>query len=156
MKRVVIVLVFILPVWVFLFLRFFGKNEFDIPVFYKESAPENSDCRMTYNAPYKVPDSIMQKLNAYKSVSFLVVDSIVSDRDLVNVAENFPKVSIYNLKTRTKAQGDFLKKCFLFLKTPNNAVLIDSSRQIRGYYRLPERDEMDRLDVELNILLKKY
>jgi len=34
--------------------------------------------------------------------------------------------------------------------------LIDDQKRIRGYYKIGFRDEMDRLEVELKILLKKY
>jgi hypothetical protein len=42
------------------------------------------------------------------------------------------------------------------LEGPRQAVLIDSQRRIRGFYDLRNRDEVDRLRVELKILLEKY
>jgi hypothetical protein len=51
---------------------------------------------------------------------------------------------------------DNLKDCVFFLKEPYNSVLIDDQKRIRGYYKLGDRAEMDRLEVELKILLKEY
>ena len=46
--------------------------------------------------------------------------------------------------------------CDLLLQPPWKVVLIDDDRKIRGYYDPEDRDEMDRLVVELKILLKQY
>jgi hypothetical protein len=158
MKRIAILLVFVLPILVFLFLKYFGKNEFDIPVFYKDESPVNEKCGFKYLAPYKVPDSIMVELNGKKSAAYLVIDSVVSDTELLGLVEKFPLSQVKFIKLREigREQVSQLKDCFLFLVLPNNAVLVDSSRQIRGYYSLPDLDEMDKLEVELNVLLKKY
>jgi hypothetical protein len=58
-----------------------------------------------------------------------------------------------------KGQADYLNEllsCALLLKSPWKVVLIDDQRRIRGYYDPEDRDEMDRLIVELKILLKQY
>lgn len=46
--------------------------------------------------------------------------------------------------------------CDLFLQTPWTTVLLDDQRRIRGYYDPKTRDEVDRMIVELKILLNKY
>ncbi len=48
------------------------------------------------------------------------------------------------------------KKCFLFLEEPNDLILVDSAKRIRGYYQLSSREEVDRLLMELSIMLKRY
>jgi hypothetical protein len=48
------------------------------------------------------------------------------------------------------------KKCVFLVNEPWQAVLLDQDKRIRGYYDLRNRDEEDRLRVELKILLKKY
>ena len=51
---------------------------------------------------------------------------------------------------------DQVYACDLLLQKPWTAVVIDDQRRIRGYYDPKTREEVDRLFVELNILLKKY
>ena len=46
--------------------------------------------------------------------------------------------------------------CDLLLQKPWTTVLLDDQRRIRGYYDPNAREEVDRLIVELKILLKKY
>ena len=41
-------------------------------------------------------------------------------------------------------------------KAPANVVLVDSEKRIRGYYSIGSREEVDRLILELQILLSKY
>lgn len=51
---------------------------------------------------------------------------------------------------------NFLKTCILLIKRPHSIVLIDNENRIRGYYDADDRDELDRLKAEINIILKKY
>jgi hypothetical protein len=44
----------------------------------------------------------------------------------------------------------------LLSQSPNNIVLIDEQKRIRGHYDGTDRDELDRLEAEINIILKKY
>ena len=58
--------------------------------------------------------------------------------------------------TPDPADLDDWRKCIFLLNQPNQTVLMDKERRIRGFYDLRLRDEVDRLRVELKILLKKY
>jgi hypothetical protein len=51
---------------------------------------------------------------------------------------------------------NFLRRCVLLLKDPYNIVVVDDRKRIRGYYEGDSRDEIDRLLIELSIILKKY
>jgi hypothetical protein len=56
-------------------------------------------------------------------------------------------------------KSDYLNEiftCDLLLQKPWTTVLLDDQRRIRGYYDPTSREEVDRLIVELKILLKKY
>jgi hypothetical protein len=46
--------------------------------------------------------------------------------------------------------------CLLRVDEPWSVVLLDQQNKIRGFYDGSRRDEMDRLDTELSILLKQY
>ena len=49
-----------------------------------------------------------------------------------------------------------LKKCVFFLKDRYDLVLVDRAGLIRGEYISDDREEVDRLLMELAILFKKY
>jgi archaellum biogenesis ATPase FlaH len=48
------------------------------------------------------------------------------------------------------------QKCIFLLDSLNDAVVIDKENRIRGQYVMSNREEADRLIMELKILLKKY
>lgn len=157
-KIIFLTLAFLLPIGIYLFLKYFAKNEFDVPVFYKDKMDVKVGCDYKYITPYKVPDSIAAVLNSKKTKAILVVDAISKAKRLTKIREQFPldELSIIYLSDLNTERTTRWKNCFLFLSPPYSAVLIDREKQIRGYYSLPNLDESDKLEVELKILLKKY
>jgi hypothetical protein len=150
----------LLPLLIFLFLKYFGKNEFDIPLYYENGVEDSltAKCGVKIDKQYFVSDSAMSSLK-WDGRPVLAID--VNEGELKALSElvedegftNLNVLSLNNLPT--KKLTDF-KKCTLFLRDPWNAVLIDNQKRIRGYYKIGDRNEMDRLEVELKILLKKY
>lgn len=160
-KFIYLLLALLLPIGVFVFLRMFGKNEFTIPVYYKQGVEDvQPSCTYTYPVPYSVPDSIMQRIGlaADKSVVLLIADtSTVVDIGLKRLQEEFEPTDFQLVyPSGGQASLDHWYSCFFFLKKPWSAVLIDSEKRIRGYYAPNSREEVDRLIVEMKILLKKY
>ncbi len=157
-KPIILIAVLLVPIGVFLFLRYFGKNEFDIPVFYTDKMEKKADCNFEYLLPYLVPDSLTTTLHLNTSKSVLIVDSSGMKKDFANLSEEFSKeeFSVVFLSELPKEKSRQLTDCILFLSPEFSAVLVDDKRQIRGYYKLQNREEMDKLDVELKVLLKKY
>jgi hypothetical protein len=159
-KIIFLFLALILPVLIFIFLRTFGKNEFNVPLIYAEGVAEiPTGCDYKYNAPYVLADTIVNKLDP-RGNSLIVVNysdqeealmqlvQRMNDRRLVIISSGDPDVTVLQQNT--------FKNCALLLKEPNNVVVIDNQKQIRGYYDVNDRDELDRLQAELNILLQKY
>ena len=151
----------LLPILIFLFLKYFGKNEFDIPIYYEKSVEDSltSKCGVKINHQYFVSDSAMSSLKWNGGV-MLVIDVNESELKAVDeliVEKGFADLRIFSLSNFSSRENlaEF-KKCVLFMRSPWNAVLIDNQKRIRGYYMIGYRDEMDRLEVELKILLKKY
>jgi hypothetical protein len=159
-KLVYLFLALLLPIGVFLFLRAFGKNEFSIPIYYETEMPEHpASCQYSYKTPYTIPDSILHKAGWNgASVALLIADTspeiIKNIKHLDEEFESSDFQRIYPLQdtSRWNAWCD----CFFFLKKPWSVVLVDSERKIRGYYAPKSREELDRLTVELKILLKQY
>jgi hypothetical protein len=145
-----------LPVLVFLFLKYFGKNEFDIPVYYTQSVGDSAViCGIKSEGQYFVSDSVLKKWDCKNGESILISDATKKETYELNQFVKEAKFEGLQLISLTESDQQ-IKDCVLFLKEPWNAVLIDNQRRIRGYYKIGFRDEMDRLEVELKILLKKY
>lgn len=164
-----------LPGLIFVFLKFFGKNEFDVPVYYKDGLPKDSVCHASGVGPYVVPDSVFLKMGATKvgSTRIVAVYPFIQDdlSELNRIATkyqaervetlvvsgmpNLPKSKLPVTQLGYSTFG-WLVSCGLRVHEPWSVVLIDEKNQIRGYYDGNRRDEMDRLDLELSIVLKKY
>jgi hypothetical protein len=49
-----------------------------------------------------------------------------------------------------------LHNCIFLMESQHDAVIVDKGNRIRGQYAMSNREEADRLIMELKILLKKY
>jgi hypothetical protein len=178
-KSLVLVLALALPVGIFLFLKFFGKNEFEVRPLFIDEFPSDlpSDCGYQLTLPYVIPDSILSRLawNTSDSLTLFSLNPeigkpLYSDRLLSNYKPNLLKVIIIQDGTWEPLAGSVklesiviaeavltnYKNCFLFVSEPNDLILVDHRGRIRGYYQLSNREEFDRLLMEINIILKQY
>lgn len=139
-----------------MFLRMFGKNEFDVPALYQDKAPiANSSCQHTYQFPYRVVDSVMTKITAENKQLYLIHFADVTPRmkqEITDVEISFVAANDFG----SNAELERLKKCVLVVPGGEDLVVVDSDGKIRGYYTSTNREEIDRLLLELEILLKKY
>ena len=155
-------LALIVPVLVFTFLKFFGKNEFAVEPLYQTTEaqipPECSDIKV----PYFISDSIYSFLKQGHEVDSLLIilyenktkDLKISDVQLTRVQESFQLGTGLGLKRISL--GDKSIVCGLLLQSSLDLVLVDAKKRIRGQYNSNDRDEMDRLMTELDIILKRY
>lgn len=156
-KVIFLFLALFFPVCIFLFLKFFGKNEFDVPALYNDAYPENiSDCGIAIALPYRIPDSVQSALVLSQERMTLIHFGTMSPNEEKIVdrikQEHGGKVLVKYLSdtlTRTK-------ECVFFLKEPNDLVLVDRQGAIRGQYESANREEIDRLRMELSILFEEY
>jgi hypothetical protein len=143
----------ILPIAIFIFLKLFGKNEFDIAIYYPNGV--DSVCVHNTSKPYQVPDSILASLHWGNKPTLVTYNpSKVEIDHLKHVWEDFNPSEVTSIFLPTDSTK--LRDCVFILRYPWNTVLIDKERHIRGYYNLKTREETDRLIVELKILLNKY
>lgn len=156
-KSILLFLGLLLPVLVFLFLKFFGKNEFDVPLPHSESIQAPVGCDFEYKALYTLPDSIIG--TAIPEYENLLVLIFTPGRNQLRQAlvETFGA----GVKIAEEFDGDMtnesiLKRCLLLMPESADIVVIDRKKRIRGYYDSSDRDEVDRLKAELTILLKRY
>jgi hypothetical protein len=153
-KSILLSLALLLPVSIFVFLKIFGQNQFDVPVPYASGVAEKpAGCSFDYGVPYYLPDSVFNAISPVTAhvyvVNFSPEEKVVSDR----VSEEFESRDV---RIVSPAFSDQTKKCALLLKKPYDVVLIDEQKQIRGFYVANTREEIDRLLIEISIILKKY
>jgi hypothetical protein len=158
-KSILLFLALLFPICIFLFLKFFGKNEFKVPPLYTDHYPEGAkECGVTVALPYHIPDPIRTSL-------FLSQDSLIlihfgeltpgGEKQLERVSNEFGKaIKLQRMNASDSAMH--LKKCVFFLKDRFDLVLVDQAGVIRGQYISDDREEVDRLLTELAILYKKY
>jgi len=157
-KALFLFLALLLPVLVFLFLRFFGKNEFAVPPLYTETFPEvPQGCAPVKALPYHIADSVRRKLPfGDDSLALVTFGELSSEaiNQLKRVGSKFPNDPVVMVQL-ADTKPDW-KQCVFFLKPPFDWVLVDRRGTIRGQYTSGDLDEADRLITEITIILKKY
>lgn len=190
-KGIYLFLLILLPVLIFLFLKGFGKNQFDIPVLYPNGVIdtlEQVSCIDRSPEQYIVKAAELE-LGILKIIQFEETDGPVLKtrlEELEKVQDIFyknPKMqlitflnsasiqanSISNYNRRITFYDQFwkfeeldsmswssFKSCGLIMtELDNRVVLVDAENKIRGYYNIMEREETDRLILELRILQSK-
>lgn len=155
MKKILyLFLALLLPGLIFVFLKYAGRNEFSIPVYYESGvASVPSDCGLSYAVPYRV----RARATGASVVMFPAAEAESGLVDRLSVEFSSRRLEIVSAERQWPADSlNWARKCYYLANDPYNAVLIDSTGAIRGYYDVRLRDEEDRLRVELKILLKQY
>jgi hypothetical protein len=149
LKKVILFVALPLPILIFLFLRFFGRNEFDVPVYWNEGV-NVAGCK-PQPGPYTVPDSALMAWGwkGQKATLIVLNENGIKD-NLARVANLFEKDD-YAIIRVSNVPG-----CLLLAGDTSRVVMIDDQKRIRGYYTPVNRKQTDRLGVELRILLKQY
>jgi hypothetical protein len=158
MKKIILVFALLVPIGIFIFLKFFGKNEFSIPVYYEsEPIPPPQGCIQKYELPYKVSAKAINQLGWSREVVLFCFDTTKrANLNISRLAEEFDKGQFQVIFLQPSSGFDSLSTCHFLIQPPWTSVLVDSQRRIRGYYQPGSREEIDRLSVEIKILLKKY
>ncbi len=169
-KLIALLLILALPVFIFLFLKFFGRNEFTIDTFYETGVPADTlGCTYTNEAPYRV--KLSQQVNGISLVLLDGGEKLMSSADRNNmirrIQQNKPEgvnLFIYynkDLGAPTPMEGVYYVpkspdswrtlRCSFVTSEDKQFILLDKQQKIRGYYGL-DLEEVDRLLVELEIL----
>jgi hypothetical protein len=155
-KPLILFLALLFPGCIFVFLKFFGDNQFDVPPLFANEYPEGIECQQQVTLPYRVADSIQEAFSAGAKPLTLVKfgePGASSESQLKRVKDE----SQINFQVAiTTDSTERIKKCVFFLKDSLDLVLIDKDGLIRGQYISSDREEMDRLLTETSILLKQY
>jgi len=157
-KNLFLGLALVLPVLVFVFLKYFGKNQFEIPVYHQSKVDRIEGCDLDYQAPYKVPDSTLISLGWDSKRAILILFHAMSGENKLRLEQEVQQSKLQVVLNEVGGEGASGKlfSCVLLLPNKFNAVLVDDQKQIRGYYEIDSREELDRLLVELKILFNEY
>jgi hypothetical protein len=160
-KLLYLIIALVLPSSIFVLLKLTGKNQFDIPVYYSTGIDSlSSICGKDYSKPYLLDDSVLSKLKWAEKECSLFVLAGANQLEMNRLsgifdAKEFATYSVAKLQLDSITSWKW-KNCVFIAKEKINIVLVDKQKQIRGYYTIGSREEMDRLIVEMKILLKKY
>lgn len=155
-KFIYLFLALLLPGLIFVFLRKFGKNEFNIPVYYETGVTDAPAVCGNYPIPYRVADSVLGVIRTANKPMLVVVDSSTDvKRNLARLKSELND-SFSVVFPESDSRWESWLDCAFLLQKPWTTVLIDEQGQIRGYYTPATREETDRLSAELRILLKQY
>lgn len=156
-KKVVILVVgLVLPVGIFLFLKIFGENKFEVtPLFQTEQPASAAECG-TVTLPYHIPEEIVTAfIKKEGEVSIVIVESELSLLSRIFDQFSGDPVSVKRIETSATIGGKPLKECAFLLNDPYDIVLFDEHGFIRGQYYSGDREEVDRLIIEVSIILNK-
>lgn len=152
-------LALLLPVCVFVFLKFFGRNEFEVPLLFQDGSEFPKDCNRPYTTPYILSDTIMQTIEKGGEAALYLInfsnDQGVLNRFKTEMGEEVRVIEASELSgdsEKTKEIG----RCVLLMQASADIVLVDAQKRIRGQYSSAKLDEVDRLLLESKIILKKY
>jgi len=157
-KAIFLFLALLLPVFVFLFLKMFGRNEFAVAPLYTTVSPDVPAGCAPVSIPYHLPDSIQSSLIKASDSLVIVWFGILSsegEKQHRRINEAYQNDAIASISI-DDARQPYWRKCLFFLKPPYDVALVDSRGLIRGQYVSHDREEIDRLKIEIDIILKKY
>ena len=150
-------LALLLPVCIFLFLKGFGENQFNVPPLFTDQLPTGaSTCPDTPSLPYHIPDSSLTALGLVQdSIAFIHFTTGQALPGLPRVKDVYGSFPLKFLSADAHRERATMQ-CIYFLQEPFDAVVVDKKGRIRGQYDMKDRDEVDRLITELAIIFKKY
>jgi hypothetical protein len=153
-------LALLFPGCIFVFLKFFGKNEFAVAPLYQTVAPVASAECPGIKMPYLVPDSVLNAIEIENDSLVLVVfgDLTAEGKSQLNrVDDAFSDAPLHEFQVlNDHVRYPTWHSCIFFLREPFNLVLVDNHRQIRGEYNINDREDVDRLLTEIAIILRKF
>ncbi|MEP2671367.1 MAG: hypothetical protein ABJH04_20355 [Cyclobacteriaceae bacterium] len=170
-KGLLLFLALLQPVIIFLFLHFFGKNEFEVPVLYQTEDDLPGNCEMEYSLPYTVKSEKVDVADGAVILFSAGLTNEMFDNALFQLSrlqdefgEDSPQIIVLkkNGNELPAVDGeiivdeyDFEQQC-VFLANANRIVLVDTEGHIRGLYPNASLKEIDRLILELKIIFKQY
>lgn len=157
-KGFILLFSLLFPVIVFLFLKFYGQNEYELSVY-------NSSCSEI------IDEYIIKDFNRKNNIR--IVDVRMTDNDIlvdnyINKLEINDEIEVITLSNKLRTlnwlnivverglierlsgciEKEYLDKSFV--------LLLDKQNRVRGHFYSADRKDIERLDVEIDILSLEY
>ena len=157
-KGFILLFSLLFPVIVFLFLKFYGQNEYELSVY-------NSSCSEI------IDEYIIKDFNRKNNIR--IVDVRMTDNDIlvdnyINKLEINDEIEVITLSNKLRTlnwlnivvegglierlsgciENEYLDKSFV--------LLLDKQNRVRGHFYSADRKDIERLDVEIDILSLEY
>lgn len=160
-KLIFLFIALLLPGLIYTFLKMFGSNEFAVAPLFQDEVAVPAGCPEV-SVPYNLPANLFTTLSTTSQqdsllLVFYKMDEAALGATAGNINEIEKSISLGKDGVKLiKIQNDTLNlKCNLLIGSAIDIVLLDK-KKIRGQYTSSDRDEVDRLSTELDIILKKY
>jgi hypothetical protein len=154
-KFLLLFLALLLPALIFVFLKKFGRNEFEVPPLFQETVIAPAGCESyKYPIPYTVADSVLRSTGwSPDSLNLFVVGNTWVKAG-ARVLEEFGLTGFVVHEVSPDHRS--IARCALLLQPPADLAMIDGRGKIRGLYDLDDREDVDRLILEMKIMLVRY
>ena len=157
-KGFILLFSLLFPVIVFLFLKFYGQNEYELSVY-------NSSCSEIIDE-YIIKD--FNRKNNIRIVDVRMTDNDVLVDNYINKLEINDEIEVITLSNKLRTlnwlnivverglierlsgciENEYLDKSFV--------LLLDKQNRVRGHFYSADRKDIERLDVEIDILSLEY
>ena len=157
-KGFILLFSLLFPIIVFLFLKFYGQNEYELSVY-------NSSCSEI------IDEYIIKDFNRKNNIR--IVDVRMAENDIlvdnyINKLEINDEIEVITLSNKLRTlnwlnivverglierlsgciEKEYLDKSFV--------LLLDKQNRVRGHFYSADRKDIERLDVEIDILSLEY
>ena len=153
-KGLVLFFSLLLPILLFLFLKYFGNNKYEIQKF-------NFECEIKLEDIDDLNDAL--SLNEIKVIDIRIDDNSKLIDNYINKVFLNKKIKIITLSDQdrnlnwfdlliSKSTLDKLLKCYSANSLKSFVLLLDRKNTLRGIYNIELQSEIERLNVEIDIL----
>jgi len=153
-KGLVLFFSLLLPILLFLFLKYFGNNKYEIQKY-------NFECEIKLEDIDDLNDAL--SLNEIKVIDIRIDDNSKLIDNYINKVFLNKKIKIITLSEQdrnlnwfnlliSKSTLDRLLKCYSSNSLKSCVLLLDKKNTLRGIYNIELQSEIERLNVEIDIL----
>ena len=153
-KGLVLFFSLLLPILLFLFLKYFGNNKYEIQKY-------NFECEIKLEDIDVLNDAL--SLNEIKVLDIRINDNSKLIDNYINKVFLNKKIKIITLSEQdrnlnwidlllSKSTLDKLLKCYSANSLKSFVLLLDKNNTLRGNYNIELQSEIERLNVEIDIL----
>ena len=153
-KGLVLFFSLLLPILLFLFLKYFGNNKYEIQKY-------NFECEIKLEDIDDLNDAL--SLNEIKVLDIRIDDNSKLIDNYINKVFLNNKIKIITLSDQdrnlnwfdlliSKSTLDKLLKCYSANSLKSFVLLLDRKNTLRGIYNIELQSEIERLNVEIDIL----